>query len=186
MPPIRLSRTCLAAMLAALGLASGLAHADITVGVSIASTGPSASLGIPQKNTMPFLPETIAGEKVHYLVMDDGSDPTQGTKIARRFVVRPGRGEQKKPVLGCALEPWNFKQRMVQARQAARPQQGDDTAEGRGEHANFERHQPEHLPGIERPATAVDGVIDNRTVPLQPEGERCNEQAPGQHHDTNR
>lgn len=79
-------RTLAHAALAALSLASAIAQADVTVGVSIASTGPSASLGIPQKNTMPFLPETIAGEKIHYIVMDDGSDPTQGTKIARRFV----------------------------------------------------------------------------------------------------
>lgn len=79
-------RTLAHAALAALSLASAVAQADVTVGVSIASTGPSASLGIPQKNTMPFLPETIAGEKIHYIVMDDGSDPTQGTKIARRFV----------------------------------------------------------------------------------------------------
>lgn len=87
MPHFRMSRANLAfiAALAAM-LAGGAAQADVTVGVSIASTGPSASLGIPQKNTMPFLPETIAGEKIHYIVMDDGSDPTQGTRIARRFV----------------------------------------------------------------------------------------------------
>jgi len=72
--------------LPALLLAAGLAHAEVTVGVSISSTGPSASLGIPQKNTMPFLPETIGGEKIRYILMDDASDPTQGTKVARRFV----------------------------------------------------------------------------------------------------
>lgn len=74
------------ATLPALLLAAGLAHAEVTVGVSISSTGPSASLGIPQKNTMPFLPETIGGEKIRYILMDDASDPTQGTKVARRFV----------------------------------------------------------------------------------------------------
>lgn len=72
--------------LPALLLATGLAHVEVTVGVSISSTGPSASLGIPQKNTMPFLPETIGGEKIRYILMDDASDPTQGTKVARRFV----------------------------------------------------------------------------------------------------
>lgn len=80
--PIRLSLNALPALL----LAAGLAHAEVTVGVSISSTGPSASLGIPQKNTMPFLPETIGGEKIRYILMDDASDPTQGTKVARRFV----------------------------------------------------------------------------------------------------
>lgn len=86
MPQFRMPRTGLALGALALVLAAGAAQADVTVGVSIASTGPSASLGIPQKNTMPFLPTSIAGETIHYIVMDDGSDPTQGTKIARRFV----------------------------------------------------------------------------------------------------
>ncbi|MGO4303298.1 ABC transporter substrate-binding protein [Cupriavidus sp. RAF12] len=83
--PIRGALSTLTA-LSILSLASGAARADVTVGVSISSTGPSASLGIPQKNTMPYLPETIAGEKIRYIVMDDASDPTQGTKVARRFV----------------------------------------------------------------------------------------------------
>jgi len=81
-PSIRAILITLPAML----LATDLAHAEVTVGVSISSTGPSASLGIPQKNTMPFLPETIGGEKIRYILMDDASDPTQGTKVARRFV----------------------------------------------------------------------------------------------------
>lgn len=63
-----------------------LALADVTVGVSISSTGPSASLGIPQKNSMAWLPESIGGEKIRYIVLDDGSDPTQATRVARRFV----------------------------------------------------------------------------------------------------
>lgn len=73
-------------VLASLAVACGVAHADVTVGVSIASTGPSASLGIPQKNSMAWMPDTIAGEKIRYIVLDDASDPTQATKVARRFV----------------------------------------------------------------------------------------------------
>lgn len=83
-PASRLALAVTASLAAALGAAPALA--EVTVGVSIASTGPSASLGIPQKNSMPFLPETIAGEKIRYIVLDDGSDPTQATKVARRFV----------------------------------------------------------------------------------------------------
>ena len=37
------------------------------------------------------------------------------TKIARRLVVRLGRGEQEKPVLCRALETGNFEQRMMQS-----------------------------------------------------------------------
>lgn len=81
---IALARLTLA--LAAAGTISGAALADVTVGVSISSTGPSASLGIPQKQSLGLLPQQIAGETIRYVVLDDGSDPTQATKVARRFV----------------------------------------------------------------------------------------------------
>jgi branched-chain amino acid transport system substrate-binding protein len=71
---------------AALSGAAGVAMADVTVGVSLSTTGPSASLGIPQKNSMAYLPERIGGEAIRYVVLDDASDPTQGTRVARRFV----------------------------------------------------------------------------------------------------
>lgn len=83
MPRAILSRLAISLTAALL---PALAIADVTVGVSISSTGPSASLGIPQKNSMAWLPETIAGEKMRYIVLDDGSDPTQATRVARRFV----------------------------------------------------------------------------------------------------
>ncbi|KAA6123726.1 ABC transporter substrate-binding protein [Cupriavidus cauae] len=84
-----LRRTTLARLvlaLAATGALAGPALADVTVGVSISSTGPSASLGIPQKQSLGLLPQQIAGETIRYVVLDDGSDPTQATKVARRFV----------------------------------------------------------------------------------------------------
>ena len=87
-----LRRTALARLASALALTltaasmSGAALADVTVGVSISSTGPSASLGIPQKQSLGLLPQQIAGETIRYVVLDDGSDPTQATKVARRFV----------------------------------------------------------------------------------------------------
>ena len=81
-----LARLALTVALAAAGSISGSALADVTVGVSISSTGPSASLGIPQKQSLGLLPQQIAGETIRYVVLDDGSDPTQATKVARRFV----------------------------------------------------------------------------------------------------
>jgi branched-chain amino acid transport system substrate-binding protein len=71
---------------AVLACTAGAVLADVTVGVSLSTTGPSASLGIPQKNSMPYLPERIGGEAIRYIVLDDASDPTQGAKVARRFV----------------------------------------------------------------------------------------------------
>jgi branched-chain amino acid transport system substrate-binding protein len=60
--------------------------ADINVGISVSATGPGASLGIPEKNTVALLPTTIAGQKINYILLDDATDATQATKNARKFV----------------------------------------------------------------------------------------------------
>ncbi len=62
------------------------ALADITVGVDLSTTGPAASLGIPEKNTVAILPTAIAGQKVKYIVLDDATDPTAASKNARKLV----------------------------------------------------------------------------------------------------
>ena len=72
--------------LAAICLAATLAHADINVGVTVSATGPAASLGIPEKNTIALMPKTIAGQKVNYIVLDDASDTTAATANARKLV----------------------------------------------------------------------------------------------------
>ena len=64
------------AIAAAAALACSAALADINVGVTVSATGPAASLGIPEKNTIVLMPRTIAGEKVNYIVLDDASDTT--------------------------------------------------------------------------------------------------------------
>jgi len=68
-----------------LGALAAPALADVTVGVSVSATGPAASLGIPEKNTFALLPPTIAGEKVHYIVLDDATDTTTAVKNARKL-----------------------------------------------------------------------------------------------------
>ncbi|MBL8403806.1 MAG: ABC transporter substrate-binding protein [Dechloromonas sp.] len=71
---------------AVLATLSTAALADISVGVSVAATGPAASLGIPEKNTFALLPATIAGEKVNYIVLDDATDPTAATKNIKKLI----------------------------------------------------------------------------------------------------
>jgi branched-chain amino acid transport system substrate-binding protein len=71
---------------AALSLAALAAQADINVGVTLSATGPAASLGIPEKNTIELLPRTIAGQKVNYIVLDDASDTTAAVANARRLI----------------------------------------------------------------------------------------------------
>ena len=67
-------------------LSATLAHADVTIGVSISLTGPTSALGVPTKNGIELWPKTIAGEKLNVIVLDDATDPTQGVKNARRFI----------------------------------------------------------------------------------------------------
>ena len=74
-------------MAGALGsLFSGSALADINVGLSLATTGPAAALGIPQRNTIPLLPTEIEGQKVNYIVLDDATDSTAASRNARKLV----------------------------------------------------------------------------------------------------
>jgi len=70
----------------ATGCAALAAQADITVGVTLSATGPAASLGIPEKNTIALLPPTIAGQKVNYIVLDDASDTTTAVKNVRKMI----------------------------------------------------------------------------------------------------
>jgi len=72
--------------LAAMLLASALAQADINVGVTVSATGPAASLGIPEKNTIALMPKTIGGQKVNYIVLDDASDTTAAVNNTRKLI----------------------------------------------------------------------------------------------------
>ena len=77
-------RTVLMGM-ALLG-ASATACADLTVGVTVSTTGPGASLGVHYRNTFAMLPKTLGGVPVKYIVLDDASDPTQAVKNARKLI----------------------------------------------------------------------------------------------------
>ena len=72
--------------LSAALLAGSLAQADINVGVTLSATGPAASLGIPEKNTIALMPKTIGGEKINYIVLDDASDTTAAVSNTRKLI----------------------------------------------------------------------------------------------------
>jgi branched-chain amino acid transport system substrate-binding protein len=73
-----------AALLALLTALPALA--DVNIGVTISLTGPASGLGIPVGNQFKLWPQTIAGEKVNLIILDDASDPGKGVSNARRFV----------------------------------------------------------------------------------------------------
>ena len=62
------------------------AWADVNVGVTLSATGPAASLGIPEKNTIGLLPQSIGGQKVNYIVLDDASDTTAAVTNTRKLI----------------------------------------------------------------------------------------------------
>ena len=78
-------RKTVLAMAAAL-LAGTPALADVNIGVSLSLTGPGSGLGIPMQNYFKLFPQTIAGEKVNLIILDDATDPGKGVNNARRFV----------------------------------------------------------------------------------------------------
>ena len=69
----------------ALAAAMPAAWAQIKVGVTLSSTGPAASLGIPERNTVGLLPNEVAGQKIEWIVLDDATDPTQAVRNARKL-----------------------------------------------------------------------------------------------------
>src|SRR5471030_3072081 len=78
----------MSAALVAVGMSSAWsthAFADVKIGVSVSATGPAASLGIPEKNTVALLPKEVAGQKIEYIVLDDATDSTQAVKNARKL-----------------------------------------------------------------------------------------------------
>ena len=79
----RLGSTCL--VVASLLASIGIAHAQIKVGVDLATTGPAASIGIPSKNVVSMWPKEIAGQKIEYVILDDGSTPTGAVLNGRKL-----------------------------------------------------------------------------------------------------
>jgi len=93
--------TKLGLLAATLATVWGSALADINVGVVVSATGPAASLGIPEKNTVALMPRTVAGQKVNYIILDDASDTTAAVANTRKLI-----SESKVDViLGSSITP---------------------------------------------------------------------------------
>src|SRR5271168_4530993 len=81
-----LSAAALSLVVALPGAPASAQTSEITIGISISTTGPAAALGIPERNALDFVPKEIAGVPLKVIVLDDGGDPTNATTNARRFV----------------------------------------------------------------------------------------------------
>ncbi|MCA8479169.1 MULTISPECIES: ABC transporter substrate-binding protein [Burkholderia] len=71
---------------AGLACAAATASAQVKIGVTLSATGPAASLGIPEKNTIALLPKEIAGKSVQYIVLDDASDTSRAVQNVRKLI----------------------------------------------------------------------------------------------------
>ena len=108
---MKLSRS-VSALGAAIAFAlAAPALADITVGITVSATGPAASLGIPQKNTIELLPATIGGEKVKWVLLDDASDTTKAVTNARKLVTE----DKVDVIIGSSTTPNSLAMREVAA-----------------------------------------------------------------------
>ena len=76
-----------AAVFSTVLVAAPAAWADtVHVGATLSMTGPAASLGIPERNSIALLPKEIGGATIEYDVLDDGSDTTRAVANTRKLI----------------------------------------------------------------------------------------------------
>src|SRR6202158_5069275 len=100
MKKLRLS-AAIAAALALPALPASAPTNEITIGITVTTTGPAAALGIPERNALEFVPKEIGGVPLKVIVLDDGGDPTTATTNARRFVTE----SKADVIMGSATTP---------------------------------------------------------------------------------
>jgi branched-chain amino acid transport system substrate-binding protein len=69
---IRFAALFVASLVAALPAA-----AQVKIGLMVSATGPTAAIGVPQKNTGDILPRRIGDLTVEYIQLEDGADSTR-------------------------------------------------------------------------------------------------------------
>ena len=92
----------LRAAIGALVLAFAVvAMAQVKVGVTVSATGPAASLGIPEKNTVALCPKVAGGKTIEYILLDDATDTTTAVQNTKKLI-----GESKvDAIIGSTTTP---------------------------------------------------------------------------------
>lgn len=90
---------------AVLGLTGAVfgspAAAEIKVGITLSMTGPAAALGVPAGEAVLVLPNEIGGEKVRWILLDDGTSATQSVANARKLITE----ENVDVLVGSSVAP---------------------------------------------------------------------------------
>ena len=88
--------------LAALVAAAAVpAAAQVRIGLLVSATGPTAAIGIPQKNTGDMLPRTLGETTIDYVQLEDGADATRALQNAKKLVAE----HSVDPVIGPSTTP---------------------------------------------------------------------------------
>jgi branched-chain amino acid transport system substrate-binding protein len=72
--------------MAALSIHPLTVQAQVKIGVVASATGPTALVGIPQKNTVPLLPAKAGDLSIQYIALDDASDPSQTVTAFKKLI----------------------------------------------------------------------------------------------------
>ena len=75
----------LVSLVAVLALASA-AQAQVRIGVVSSATGPTAFVGVAQKNSVALLPKKVGDTTIEYFALDDASDPTQSVNSVKKLL----------------------------------------------------------------------------------------------------
>jgi branched-chain amino acid transport system substrate-binding protein len=62
------------------------ALAQVRIGLMVSATGPTAAIGIPQKNTGALLATRIGETTIDYIQLEDGGDTTRAVQNARKLI----------------------------------------------------------------------------------------------------
>jgi len=83
-----MNKARLLAVVIAAGLAgaSATAQAQIKFGAILSISGPAAAMGVGYKGAFDFLPSEIGGQKVEYIIRDDGTDASNAYTIAQKMI----------------------------------------------------------------------------------------------------
>ena len=74
------------ALAGAAFVASMSAQAQVKIGVITSATGPTAFVGIPQKNSVALLPQKVGDLGIEYVSYDDASDSTQTVQLTKKLL----------------------------------------------------------------------------------------------------
>jgi branched-chain amino acid transport system substrate-binding protein len=73
-------------LLAVLAFGCQSAVAQVRIGLMVSATGPTAAIGIPQKNTGALLATRIGETTIDYVQLEDGGDTTRAVQNARKLL----------------------------------------------------------------------------------------------------